>query len=57
MVKYNKPALIKLGVATKESMANTFDDAFNNALDGVGSENIFSYDMTSMFETDNGLGE
>ena len=56
MRNYDKPVLTNLSMATKESMANAFDDAFNSTLEGVGSENIFSYDMTSMFQA-GGLGE
>ena len=52
MINYQKPVLEKLSMATKESMA-AFDEAFSGALEGLGEDFIFSYDMTSMFE---GLG-
>jgi len=50
MRNYDKPVLNTLSMATKESMANAFNDAFNSQLEGLGDDYIFSYDMTSMFE-------
>lgn len=54
MTNYTKPVLTTLSMATRESMANTFNDAFNSTLEGLGDEYIFSYDMTSMFDETNG---
>lgn len=50
MTNYMKPVLDTLCMATKESVANTFEDAFNSTLGGLEDEFIFSYDMSSMFQ-------